>query len=193
MTDVYEKIPVFESENIMLRPIADSDAEDLLTVYADKNALPFFNSDNCNGDNFYYPTLERMSQAIQFWNDSYRERWFVRWAVVDRTAEKAIGTIELFHRDSNDDSFTDTGLLRLDLRSDWEKEQQIAQVLELIVPHACSLFHCSQVATKIPVYAVERIAAAQSLGFTDSGKPLLGTHDRKPYYDYWTVRREQLK
>ena len=29
-----------------------------VNVYGDKNALPFFNSDNCHGDNFYYPDEE---------------------------------------------------------------------------------------------------------------------------------------
>lgn len=36
-------------------------------MYSDKNALPFFNSDNCHGDNFYYPNEDRMRQAIKFW------------------------------------------------------------------------------------------------------------------------------
>ena len=38
--------------------------KDILKIYSDKNALPFFNSDNCHGDNFYYPTKEKMDSAI---------------------------------------------------------------------------------------------------------------------------------
>ena len=51
---VYEKCNVIENENYILRLVEAEDCEDLLKVYSDKNALPFFNSDNCDGDNFYY-------------------------------------------------------------------------------------------------------------------------------------------
>ncbi len=48
--DVYEQIPVIESEKFLLREIEDADAEDLLKVYSDKDAVPLFNSDNCEND-----------------------------------------------------------------------------------------------------------------------------------------------
>ena len=67
MANVYEECPVLENERWRLHLIEKSDAEDLLNVYSDKNALPFFNSDNCDGDNFYYPTKEQMDKAIDFW------------------------------------------------------------------------------------------------------------------------------
>lgn len=55
MSDVYENCPAFENDKFLLRFSQLDDAEDLVSVYSDKNALPFFNSDNCHGDNFYYP------------------------------------------------------------------------------------------------------------------------------------------
>lgn len=38
--DVYEQIPVMESEKFLLREIEDGDADDLLKVYSDKDAVP---------------------------------------------------------------------------------------------------------------------------------------------------------
>ena len=32
------------------------DKADLLKVYSDEKSVPFFNSDNCGGDDFYYTT-----------------------------------------------------------------------------------------------------------------------------------------
>ena len=63
---IYEKCPILENERFLLRAVEDKDCDDLLKVYSDKNALPFFNSDNCDGDNFYYATKERMAQALDF-------------------------------------------------------------------------------------------------------------------------------
>ena len=60
MGDVYSVCPTFEDASYFLRFVTEEDSKDLLEVYSDKRALPFFNSDNCHGDNFYYPTKEAM-------------------------------------------------------------------------------------------------------------------------------------
>ena len=74
--DVYEQIPVMESEKFLLREIKDGDAEDLLRVYSDKDAVPLFNSDNCvNG--FYYTTMEEMKDTIAFWKREYQNRYVI--------------------------------------------------------------------------------------------------------------------
>ena len=65
MSSVYEKCPVFENDKFLLRFANKDDASDLLMVYSDKHALPFFNSDNCDGDNFYYSSVERMERMIR--------------------------------------------------------------------------------------------------------------------------------
>ena len=46
MKPIYEEIPVLENDDYLLRFVTADDANDLLKVYSDKNALPFFNSDN---------------------------------------------------------------------------------------------------------------------------------------------------
>ena len=75
--DVYEQIPVMESEKFLLREIEDGDAEDLLKVYSDKDAVPLFSSDNCvNG--FYYTSIEEMKHTIVFWKREYQSRYYVR-------------------------------------------------------------------------------------------------------------------
>ena len=54
MCNPYEKCPVYENENYLLRMVRKEDKEDLLKVYSDEKAVPFFNSDNCGGDDFHY-------------------------------------------------------------------------------------------------------------------------------------------
>ena len=78
------------------------------------------NSDNCE-NGFYYTSIEEMKDTIAFWKREYQSRYYVRWAIIDKNANCAIGTIELFNRKAND-YFNDCGLLRLDLRSDYEKQ-----------------------------------------------------------------------
>ncbi len=149
-----------------MRKLEVRDTSDLLNVYSDEKSVPLFNSDNCNGDDFHYMSLERMQQAVEFWLWSYTNKYFVRFSIIDKRIQKVIGTIELFHRDSKD-YFNRCGLLRLDLKSDYD------------------LFDCDMVATKIPTFAGERKVAAVQNGFFATDKALVGGDDGKVYTNYY--------
>lgn len=182
--NVYEKCPVLENESFILRQTNLKDVADLLAVYSDEKALPFFNSDNCT-DNFYYTTIERMKQSIEFWNDEYKKKYYVRWSVINKNTCSAIGTIELFNRKA-DDYFNNCGLLRLDLRSDYEKEEIIENILGIIIPETEELFGCSMIATKAIPYAKERIKALMTYGFKLSDEKIIG-HKGEKFGNYWVL------
>lgn len=190
MSKVYKKCPQFENEKYLLRFVNENDCRDLLKVYSDKKAASFFNSDNCGGDDFYYTTESRMEEAIKYWLWEYERHGFVRWSIIDKDANEAIGTIELFHRDSND-YFTNCGLLRLDLRSDYEKSANIQKILSLIIEPTFELFDCDKIATKAIPEAKERIKALCNIGFMFSKEKLIG-HDRKEYKDYFVIKKYNI-
>lgn len=188
MRDVYEKCPNFENDKYFMRLISIEDTPDLLKVYSDAKAVPFFNGDNCNGDDFYYKSMERMKQAVEFWIFSYNERYFVRWAIIDKEKSEVIGTIELFHREE-DLHFYECGLLRLDLRSDYERTTEIENIIGLITPTAFDLFYCDKIATKAVPKATERRKALNSLGFVAADKKIVG-NDGTEYGDYFILGKE---
>ena len=43
------------------------------------------------------------------------------------------------------------------------------------------------IATKAPLYAVERIEALKKMGFAKSEEPLIGHQENKPYFGYWIM------
>ncbi len=185
--DIYKTCPTLQNDRYILRLVDDGDADDLLKVYSDIKAVPFFNSDNCHGDDFHYTTPERMRDALVFWKDAYKNGWFVRFAIIDKATNEVIGTIEEFRRDEKD-FFTNCGLLRLDLRSDYEKASEIQSILSIIAMPSFDLFGCAIVATKAIMSATERITALIALGFTKSEEPLIG-HDGTKYYDYYVLNK----
>ena len=189
MTNPYEKCPVFENENYLIRFIDDSDAPDLLLVYSDEKAVPFFNSDNCGGDDFHMTRLEYVQGAIKAWHEEYERKGFVRWSIIDKNIRHAIGTIELFNRQA-DDYFNNCGLLRLDLRSDYEREEIILEILSLITQPTFTMFDCQMIATKVPPFASQRKMAVKQLGFMASLEKLIGGHDGKAYADYYVLPQE---
>ncbi len=188
--DIYAECPSFENSRYLLRAVQDGDTEDLLLVYGDEKAVPFFNSDNCHGDDFHYTTPARMRKAIDFWKQSYQNGQFVRWTIVDKAAGTAIGTAEAFRREAQD-YFTDCALLRLDLRSDYETSPAIAQIISLIAAPLFDLFGCGKVATKAVPAARERIAALRQRGFSASPEKLVG-HDGTAYGDYFVLLRDGI-
>lgn len=188
MKNVYEYCPQFENDQFLLRLISQEDTNDLLKVYSDPAAVPFFNSDNCHGDDFYYKTLERMQQAVDFWVFSYNEKYFVRWTIIDKETKEAVGTIELFHREA-DEHFYECGLLRLDLRSDYETAAQIKNIISLIKESTYDLFYCKIIATKAVPQATERLHALRELGFVASEKILVGG-DGTRYGHYYILEKQ---
>ena len=169
--NIYEHKPVLENDVFLIREIQKSDFEDLFSVYSDKNALPYFNSDNCDGDIFYYSTREKMNQALAFWKEAYENRWFARLAVEDKILSEVIGTVEFCLRVSDDE---------------FNQSSKLVSVLTLAGSEAAELVGGKNVITKLPVYAVERINAAENAGFKKSDSCLIGKNGYA-YDNYWVL------
>ena len=98
----------------------------------------------------------------------------------------------MFRREA-EDYFTDCGILRLDLRSDYERAEPVYDILSLAIKPFYIWFGCSKIATKAPVYAIERIEALKKAGFIRSEEPLIGHQKNISYYDYWVIEDEGRK
>ena len=183
--NVYKSCPSIQNDLFLIRRKEKADAKDLLKVYSDKKAVPIFNSDNCTGD-FYVTTMEDMHRMLDFWEMEYQNECYVRWSIIDKTTQEVIGTIELFNRKA-EDYFHDCGLLRLDVRSDYEKEKYLYSLLELITIPAYEWFACTLIATKAVPIATERIKALTALGYVSSKEVIKG-HNGTNYGDYWERR-----
>ena len=127
-----------------------------------------------------------MTEALNFWNLSYKNGWFVRFSIVDKEIASVIGTIELCLRVSEDE-FNNMGILRVDVRSDYEKEDRLFDIISLITPHLSEMLDCDGILTKVPIYAVERIKAIQKVGFIKSEHLLIGKNGYA-YDGYWTIK-----
>lgn len=175
MKDIYEECPTYKNKLITLRQTNLEDAEELLRCYSDKMAVRFFNSDNCNGDEFYYTTIERMNQAIDFWEFSYKVKYFVRWTVILKDTNEKVGTIEMFHR-VVEDEFNHYGILRIDLRSDYETQAVIDDILEIVNENFYKTFDVQAILTKAIPEATERVSSLVQMGYKPINRKL-GIYD----------------
>lgn len=187
MSGVYEKCPVLENDNYLLRFVEIGDVPSLLRVYSDKESIPFFNSDNCHGDDFHYDSLKRMEEAVNYWFDEYERKSFVRWSIISKKRNEVIGTIEVFQRRSND-YFNQCGLVRMDLRSDYETESCIENLISILIEPVYELFECQMIATKAITLAGERRKALEKMNFRLTDQKLVG-HDGAEYENYWMLTK----
>ena len=105
--DPYMTCPAYESENFLLRFISLDDAEGLLECY--RNPTPSVQA-NGAGASFGYGlrTPVEMRAFIERWLAAYKNRCFIRFCVIDKRTDKAIGTVEVY----------DYGVLPIDVTLD---------------------------------------------------------------------------
>lgn len=165
----------YESEHFLLRQVAPEDAPGLLPCYSDPAAVALMNDDNCN-KGFLCPSLEDMQQYIGFWLDEYRNRMYIRPVIIHKPTGQLLGTIEAFGGE--------LGVLRLDLRADWEKPEVLAELLKLAVEEFPQDLPMAGMVTKAIPAAKTRREVLEALGF-------LGPEEFRGFKDYyrWPVRR----
>lgn len=158
MKNIYEQCPTYETESFLLRLVKIEDAEDLFSCYSDKENVKKFNADFCTSD-FYYSTIEEMKNCIKFWLEEYQKQYYVRFAIVPKNTDRAIGTIEIFGGKA--------GVLRIDLSAEFNTEKSFAEILKLTIEHFVNDFGIESVKIKtsnIP----EKVSCIENFGFVPS-------------------------
>lgn len=162
----YKKCPIYETKKFILRLVEENDAADLLECYSDPISGAIFNSDNCTSD-FIYKTLVEMKDCIKFWIYEYKNQGYVRFSIIDKIREKAIGTIEMFAKQDYIGAFGIVGVLRIDLASRYEKVEDITELLDTIEDNFCYDFEVENIITKAIPEAKQRVAALKNSGFRE--------------------------
>ena len=168
--DPYNNLPTYEGHNFLLRLVCENDINDLAECIGDPDTQKLSNDDNCSG---YTATtaLERAKGAVDSWKVDYKERYFVRFSIIDKHTEKAVGTIEIFPRNKAMDKDSKDGILRIDIVSRYEQESVISQLL-VLADYFFIDFGIDILLTKaIPIpEAKQRIVALESSGYIDVKK-----------------------
>lgn len=154
--NIYEVCPIYETETFLLRLVSTNDAEDLLKCYSNKEAQKFFNAHNCTSD-FCYNTLEEMKECVGFWMDAYKNGYFIRFSIVDKSTNKAVGTVEMFGGKY--------GVLRIDILPAYENTQCLSELV-FIANDFFEDFGCENIVTLAIPEAIERANALLKNGYS---------------------------
>lgn len=175
----YIECPVFETEHFMIRLVSEADAEDLLVCYGDTKARLLFNNDGCWQGEYDYEN--RMHELIHAWlNHDYAGGYFIRFAIIDKLMQKAVGTIEIYDR-KYQKSERATGILRIDIAHSYEKDAFLTELFAISRLIFFDVFHVETIIHKAIPEATERISALSNIGF----RPV----DIKGREHYWACIR----
>lgn len=174
INDIYKICPTYETDMFRLRLVKIEDAENLLTCYSDKQVSQKANIDYCTSD-FYCTTVEEMEECIRFWLKEYSEQRYVRFAIILKTSNKAVGTLEIFGGEE--------GILRIDIATSYEK--YVEELFKLAVFKLIKDFNIKSLkikASNIP----DRISVLEKYGFVPSAtfRSELGYYER-PVYNFF--------
>jgi len=180
MENPYVRCPVFETDHFILRLIRPDDTEELLRCYSDPQAQKIFNADNCTGD-FHMHTAAEMGECVAAWIRAYEQEEYVRFAIVAKALDKAVGTVEMFGMVGVYQS--PVGILRLDICSEYERKAFLDELFALCVNEFFPLFGVEQILHKTVPAADERVQVLEKYGFQPCEIP-----ERA---HYWGLGREE--
>lgn len=168
----YTKCPTVSTKSFTIRLVAPEDSAALFRCYNDKKAVELMNDDNCDFG-FFVDSVEQMSKTIGYWLDFYKQQYFIRFSVVDSATNEAVGTIEGF--------CGETGVLRIDLASAYEKEAYISEIIGFAKERFREYFGNERLVTKAIKEAAERRKA-----LTGDGWEYIG--DFRNFPDYYMLK-----
>lgn len=153
--DVFTVCPEYETEHFKIRKLEAGDVEGLFPCYSDPEAARYFNGDCC-GDDFYYTDKEKFRECVEYWLSRYEARDFVRWSIFDKGTGLLVGTIEVCPSLKYAVDGKMMGILRIDLRSKYEKQAVLEELMDILMVNIYEDFQVASVIMKIQKEAEER-------------------------------------
>ena len=145
--DVFTVCPEYETEHFKIRKLETGDAEGLFSCYSDPEAARYFNGDCC-GDDFYYTDKEKFRECVEYWLSRYEARDFVRWSIFDKGTGLLVGTIEVCPSLKYAVDGKMMGILRIDLKSEYEQWPVLKELTDILVCHIYEDFEVTSIIMK---------------------------------------------
>ncbi|HNX00112.1 MAG TPA: GNAT family N-acetyltransferase [Candidatus Cloacimonadota bacterium] len=179
LKDAFQKFPVLTTERLILRQLADSDAEAFYELYSEPEVPKFLDWDGPG-------SVDVARMIIEYFNEQYRKRETIRWAVVSKETDKLIGTCILcgFWRNSIADIGYDLA------KSEWGKGY-MQEALKAILKWADDDLNFHRIQAQVRPENQPSQKLLNRLGFVEEGLVHMGGfHEtRKFFYDYLLFSR----
>jgi hypothetical protein len=182
----FEKCPFYETDGLIFTKVKDEDAAELLLCYSDPITKGHMNNDNCGGE-WNCSSIDEVKKGINGWEKEFDAKFYIRWSVTSKQANKIIGTIEIAPI-PNTTRFLDgvcrVGILRMDILSSFENENVFSEILKMANDNFYADFDIDSIITKAAADDTQRVLALKNSGFKK-----LESNSIVPYSDYYIKRK----
>lgn len=183
----FEKCPVYETDNLKFTRVKEDDAEELFECYSDPITLSHMNNDNCGGD-WDVSTIDIVKRGIRGWKSEFDAKFYIRWSVTHKPANRIIGTIEIAPVPNTIrflDGVCQNGILRVDIISTFENEQIFTEILKTATENFYIDFDIKNIVIKAGKADLTRVLALNNNGFNKyEEKSII------KYNDYYFKRKD---
>ena len=86
---IFDSALVLESDRLILRPLKNSDAEDLFEVFSDRDVMKYY-------DVLPFNDIKEAEKQVDFFINAMKEKSMLRWGIELKENNKLIGTCGFF-------------------------------------------------------------------------------------------------
>lgn len=147
----FEKIDI---GNYIIRNISENDYEDIYSIYGDIEVMKH------DMDNLL-KSLDDAKNNIKLINKAISNKWFIRWAVIDKQTNDFIGTIALHHFEFDKNKVQ----IGYNLKKSYWRKGIMSNVLKPTIDYLQSNSSIETLEASIDTENIASVKLAEKLGF----------------------------
>ncbi len=144
----------FDAGNYIIRHINENDYEDIYSIYGDAEAMKY-NTSNL------VKSLEDAKDNIEMIHRGILNKWFIRWAVIDKFTEEFIGIIAFHHFDFDENKVQ----IGYNLKKSYWRKGIMSEVLKSIIDYLQLNSSIETIEASIDTENIASIKLVEKLGF----------------------------
>lgn len=154
MYSLFNEFKEIESDKYLLRKIKYSDSKDILEMYSDEDVMKFNSGQKIN-------YIEDIIKLIDIIYKGFRNKWFIRWGVIEKSTNEYLGDLALHHFDENENKVQIGYMLK---KSYWNKGI-MSEVAQLLIDYVNENTSIQTIEAHIYPQNIASIKLAEKLGF----------------------------
>lgn len=154
MNKLFSDFEKLDIGNYIIRNISENDYEDIYSIYGDIDVMKH------DMDNLL-KSLDDVKNNIKLINKAISNKWFIRWAVIDKHTNDFIGTIALHHFEFDKNKVQ----IGYNLKKSYWRKGIMSNVLKPTIDYLQSNSSIETLEASIDAENIASIKLAEKLGF----------------------------
>lgn len=156
--DLFDKNLILESERLLLRPIKESDADDIFEIFSDKEVMKYY-------DLLPFSSINDAVNQVEIFRKCLSEKTMMRWGIELKENGKLIGTCGFF-------AFSEENMkaeMGYELNREYWNKGIMSEALKMIIDFIFRETDINRVEAYVEPMNTASLKLLESLGFTKEG------------------------